>query len=289
MSDLPDPVRPTRFDHIVRIAIYHVMQFLALGFIGFLLLVVESKGERIGLVFAMAVTVAYLVWSGLRHAGDPTDVEFGSDLFSGQDLFGHMVQFHRGEIENVNVMSYRYGSGRNYWMYFRIRLGPLRRLVYVDRRNATVQARAELDALCSNIEKGFSPGFGEGLPEEFLANRVNLGERELTPQEREWLVLGLQTLATGEAFGGGRWIECESGSVKSVDSPVDPEPYLSQVSSLRVIGDCPCGEPKCHTVRFQHYERGKSVAIVCHHTSDGRQLIINVHEGTGLLAELEII
>jgi len=122
-----------------------------------------------------------------------------------------------------------------------------------------------------------------------LVDGVNFEARELTPQEREWLVSGLRTLATGEAFGGGRWIECESGSVKPLDCPEDPGPYLGQVSELRVIGNCPCGEAKCQTVRFQHYERGKSVAIVCHHTGDGRQLIIHVHERTGLLAEMEII
>lgn len=113
--------------------------------------------------------------------------------------------------------------------------------------------------------------------------------RELTAGEREWLILGLRTVATGEAWGGGRWVDTGTGLIEPRDSLVDPRPLLDQVDSLRVVGRCECGDPRCHTIRFQHYERGKSVAIVSHSTDDGRLLVIHVHEQTGLLAELEIV
>ena len=34
-------------------------------------------------------------------------------------------------------------------------------------------------------------------------------DRPLTEEERDWLILGLKTLATGEAMGGGSWVDEE--------------------------------------------------------------------------------
>jgi hypothetical protein len=42
-------------------------------------------------------------------------------------------------------------------------------------------------------------------------------------------------------------------------------------------------------VKFQNFETGKSVALVCDSTDDGRMLIIHINEDNGLIAELEII
>ncbi|QQS42118.1 MAG: hypothetical protein IPM63_04010 [Acidobacteriota bacterium] len=110
----------------------------------------------------------------------------------------------------------------------------------------------------------------------------------MTEQEREWLVLGLETLRTGEYFGGGNWVDLETNKAKELDQPLDPQPFLQQIDELRVVDKCPCGEARCHTVTFQNFEIGKSVAIVCSSTKDSRMLIIHINEDTGRLAELEI-
>ena len=112
--------------------------------------------------------------------------------------------------------------------------------------------------------------------------------RALTKQERDWMVRGLETLRTGEYFGGGKWVELDTNKKKELDQPIDPGPYLHQIDELRVVDKCTCGEPKCHTVKFQNFEIGKSVAIVCSSTEDKRMLIIHINEETGRLAELEI-
>jgi hypothetical protein len=114
-------------------------------------------------------------------------------------------------------------------------------------------------------------------------------DRPLTTQEKDWLIRGLHTLGTGEYFGGGNWIDLQTKEKLPLDEPVDPSFLLDQIDNLRVIGQCECGEANCHTVQFQHYQRGRSVAIVCYHTEDKRQLIIHINEDSGLLAELEVI
>jgi len=100
--------------------------------------------------------------------------------------------------------------------------------------------------------------------------------RALTEQERNWLVRGLNALGTGEYFGGGRWIDTKTNKRKRLDDPVDPTSLLNEVDDLRVIDECDCGEPNCHTVKFQNFERGKSAAIVCYYTEDSRMLIVHV-------------
>lgn len=114
-------------------------------------------------------------------------------------------------------------------------------------------------------------------------------DRDLTKQEKEWLFKGLSTLESGKYFGGGRWVDTENGEFKPLDDPIDPAFWINQIDSLRVIGQCECGEPNCHTVKFQNFERGKSVALVCDSTDDKRMLIIHINEDNGLIAELEII
>ena len=113
--------------------------------------------------------------------------------------------------------------------------------------------------------------------------------RELTEQEKKWLIRGLETLKTGEYFGGGRWVDLDTNETKKLDEPVDAEFFLQQIDELQVVDKCLCGDATCHTVKFQNFKRGKSVAIVCSSTEDKRMLIIHINEDTGHLAELEII
>jgi hypothetical protein len=113
--------------------------------------------------------------------------------------------------------------------------------------------------------------------------------RELTSQERAWLRSGLASLATGEYFGGGSWINTETGAAKPLDEPVDPSYWLEQIDTLRVVGQCDCGEPNCHTVQFQDFETGSVRGLVSYHTEDGRILNILINERTGRIAEPEVI
>ncbi len=111
----------------------------------------------------------------------------------------------------------------------------------------------------------------------------------MTEQEKNWLIRGLKTLETGEYRGGGKWIDGKTGKVKPLDEPKNAEPFLRQIDEIEVIYKCACGEPDCHTIRFQNFERGKCGAMVTTATEDGRMLIIDVHRETNLLAGLEII
>lgn len=113
--------------------------------------------------------------------------------------------------------------------------------------------------------------------------------RELTKQEKNWLYQGLQTLRTGEYFGGGNWIEMETGKIKPLDEPIDPQFFLNQIIWLRVISKCDCGESNCHTVKFQNYNKRNTVALVTTYIEDGRMMIIHIDEESGLLVELEVI
>ncbi len=115
--------------------------------------------------------------------------------------------------------------------------------------------------------------------------------RKLTKQEKDWLIRGLKTLATGEYHGGGQWVDGETGKLKPLDKIKDPEPFLKQIDELRVVHKCKCDDPDCHTVHFQHFERGKCGAIVVIQLKDGRgrMLIIDVHKESKMLAGLEVI
>ncbi len=113
--------------------------------------------------------------------------------------------------------------------------------------------------------------------------------RELTEQERGWLIRGLNSLETGEYFGGNRWVDTQTGEIKNIDEPIDPKFWLDQIDDLRVVGKCSCGKQSCHTVQFQNFEKGKVEAIVSYYTEDKRILNILIHEESGLIAELEVV
>lgn len=113
--------------------------------------------------------------------------------------------------------------------------------------------------------------------------------RPLTDQEKAWLRQALSLLPTGEYLGGGRWRDVKTGETKPLDPPVDPEPYLAQIEELVVVDRCRCGNLKCHTVDFQHYRPGRSVALVHTNTEDGRELIVFEDEETGKLTQMEVV
>jgi hypothetical protein len=114
-------------------------------------------------------------------------------------------------------------------------------------------------------------------------------DRELTEQKKTWLRRGLESLSRGEHWGGGTWIDTKTGKTKPRDEAIDPQFWLDQIEGLRVVSQCNCGEPNCHTVQFQNFKSGRVAGIVTYHTGDGRHLNILVNEDKGLLAELEII
>ncbi|MCY7346675.1 MAG: hypothetical protein LH614_10710 [Pyrinomonadaceae bacterium] len=114
--------------------------------------------------------------------------------------------------------------------------------------------------------------------------------RKLTKQEKQWLIRGLKWLETGEHnLGGGKWTIGDTGVTKPLDPPKDAAPYLEQVDELRVVHKCKCDNVDCHTIKFQHFEKGKCGVIISNSIEDGRMLIIDVHRETNLLAGLEII
>jgi len=113
--------------------------------------------------------------------------------------------------------------------------------------------------------------------------------RKLTKQEKNWLISGLKTLETGEYRGGGNLVSGMTGKLKPLDEPKNPEPYLQQIDELRVVSKCKCDDLDCHTVKFQHFERGNCPAIVAIQIEGGRLLIIDVHKEKNLLAGREVI
>lgn len=130
------------------------------------------------------------------------------------------------------------------------------------------------------------PGNGEERKREVFATEF---PRPLTTKEKAWLHRALSLLPAGEYLVGGQWEDVETGEVKPLDPPIDPGPYLAQIDSLVVVSKCKCGNPGCHTVDFQHFRSGKSVALVHTHTEDGRELIVFEDEETNFLTQLEVI
>lgn len=112
--------------------------------------------------------------------------------------------------------------------------------------------------------------------------------RPITDQEHAWLIRGLKTFETGEYEGGGNATDAKTGETLPPPEPIDPAPYLAQLDGLRVVGKCGCGQPNCHTIKFQHHGEGSSAAFVTHHTEDERLLIVFENDD-GMLSELEII
>lgn len=112
--------------------------------------------------------------------------------------------------------------------------------------------------------------------------------RKLTKQEKDWLIKGLEYTQTESCLQRRRLTAKALG--KSVEiKPSDLNVYLVQIDNLRVVKICRCNEPDCHTINFQHWQRGLSRAISVSQIEDGRMLIVEVHKETNLLSGLEII
>ncbi|MFC1579489.1 hypothetical protein ACFL4N_01100 [Thermodesulfobacteriota bacterium] len=114
--------------------------------------------------------------------------------------------------------------------------------------------------------------------------------RELTDQERGWLVSGLKSLSEEHQVPPVHRHYISAGKTV-LDEPelIDPKPLIEQIDGLLVVSECRCGQPSCHTVQFQHTEQGKLETIVNHYTDDGRMLNIDINEETGFIAGLEVI
>jgi hypothetical protein len=69
--------------------------------------------------------------------------------------------------------------------------------------------------------------------------------------------------------------------------------FLSQVDSLKVQGRCPCDDPQCRSVRFQHYRPGFSYgladAVINKGTANEFRVILFADHETGLLTEIEVL
>lgn len=114
--------------------------------------------------------------------------------------------------------------------------------------------------------------------------------RELSDQERVWLVSGIKSLSEEyQAPPVHRHYISAGKSVLDKPELIDSKPLLEQIDGLRVVSKCGCGESSCHTVQFQHVQQGTLETIVNHYTDDGRMLNIDINEETGLIAQLEVI
>jgi hypothetical protein len=87
--------------------------------------------------------------------------------------------------------------------------------------------------------------------------------RLLTKQEKEWLDRGF------EAYKAGKDIRFKSQS-KTIPNTagLNLDLLVQEIESLRVISKCDCGDPECHTIRFQNYEPGYSREIITYHTEE---------------------
>lgn len=112
--------------------------------------------------------------------------------------------------------------------------------------------------------------------------------RELTEQEKSWLVSGLKTMATGTHEAGAR-IRLGGGQLLGLAQPRNPSFYLAQVPGLRVIDEYKSEAEDIYWVKFHHPPQGASVGLVSSLTEDGRFLIILVDEKTRFIRELEIV
>ena len=114
--------------------------------------------------------------------------------------------------------------------------------------------------------------------------------RKITPQERAWLIHGLESLRTGEYATHS--IDLDTGKNPPPTLPIDPQPYLDQIDKLVVVNECRCGVKTCHTVKFRQSAEVNPRNIrtlVWTLTDDCRTLIVSVNVSTNELVDLEII
>jgi hypothetical protein len=147
----------TRGRVVRRILLYHFDRFLLLALMGFpWLYPLVPRGVLLTSAGLAAVVVLYSVWTGLRHYHDPVSLDLIDGTFVASRLEGSSTRFQATQIAEVRLMSYRFGSGRNYWVYYRILLTGARTYVYIDRLHVAPRAAAVLETMWTDDGKGFS-------------------------------------------------------------------------------------------------------------------------------------
>jgi hypothetical protein len=110
--------------------------------------------------------------------------------------------------------------------------------------------------------------------------------RKLTRQERIWLLRGLRSLKACQVKD--KKLKGKHSILGKFFKNIDVKKTLKTLNELKVIGKCGCGDPKCHTVQFQHFKPFQSIGFV-DRTGDHRYLLIGFDKKTKMLTELEVI
>jgi hypothetical protein len=114
-------------------------------------------------------------------------------------------------------------------------------------------------------------------------------DRALTEREREVLRAALALMPTGQHLGGGSWIALRTGRRLPPAAGADPEPFLKQLDSVRVLARCPCRDSRCESVRLSGWRKDSPTVCVAMDSLDRRSAMVHVDLETMQLALLEII
>jgi hypothetical protein len=110
--------------------------------------------------------------------------------------------------------------------------------------------------------------------------------RKLTRQEKIWLLRGLRSLKAYQFKD--RKLKGKHSILGKFFKNINVKNALKTLDSLRVISKCGCGDPKCHTVQFQHFKPFQSIGFI-DRTGDHRYLLIGFDKKTKMLSEIEVI
>ena len=115
-------------------------------------------------------------------------------------------------------------------------------------------------------------------------------DRELTDEERKWLIEALTSLKDGNQFMGGTAQGDISVLPKVWRGSMDPKFFLDQIDELRVTGECECHKDKSKTysIYFQYYKPGCGGLVVMYPIKNGPSVSVFVDDETGKISELEI-
>jgi hypothetical protein len=132
-----------------RIAVYHIPAMVSILIFSVLavLLPRDSAFARWAVVTLVAGTIVYNIRSVAKHLSDPIFLDYSDGAFSGERRHGVTFAIALSDVAQVVHMSFKFGSGRSYWGYYRLWLRGERPFVYVDQRYLTLAAAAELEKL----------------------------------------------------------------------------------------------------------------------------------------------